>query len=260
MTNKQVNFLKFIKHVSKPFSIESEFTDSLEIVHTLYDYKWRHSYSLITKYLLSDVSKEALNEVLVQIVDNLERLKKSVQEECNDEHTKQSNIYCRRSIEKLIDHINLEAVRLDYYHWQKEELHALINNNIKENNELNQKIKEHKLLVEKLEKRFDEQQTQSITILGIFASIVLSFVCGFSLFTSVFSNMDKVSTPKLFVLTCILITAIVDLMSYLYFFLIKIKNSKAKYDWCIWIPFNLIMLACVVSTTFYPNFIKHLFN
>lgn len=35
MTNKQVNFLKFIKHVSKPFSIESEFTDSLEIVHTL---------------------------------------------------------------------------------------------------------------------------------------------------------------------------------------------------------------------------------
>ncbi|NID08361.1 hypothetical protein EGM91_007145, partial [Helicobacter pylori] len=49
----------------------------------------------------------------------------------------------------------------------------------------------------KLSEELNKQQTQYITILGIFASIVLTFVAGLTFSTSVLSNIDKANAYRL---------------------------------------------------------------
>ncbi|WQW10687.1 hypothetical protein KVK65_07000 [Helicobacter pylori] len=76
--------------------------------------------------------------------------------------------------------MNLECIRLQDF---DEKMSRVKDVSIR----LNDLNKNYKKLSEELNK----QQTQYITILGIFASIVLTFVGGLAFSTSVLSNIDK---------------------------------------------------------------------
>lgn len=84
-------------------------------------------------------------------------------------------------LEKLYDHMNLECIRLQDF---DEKMSRVKDVSIKLEDDLNKNYK-------KLSEELNKQQTQYITILGIFASIVLTFVGGLAFSTSVLSNIDK---------------------------------------------------------------------
>ena len=59
-------------------------------------------------------------------------------------------------------------------------------------------------LIEKVDSfnsEMKDQRNESITILGIFSSIVITFAGAFSLSASIFGNMDKISDARLFLIT-----------------------------------------------------------
>lgn len=99
----------------------------------------------------------------------------------------------RKEIIKLYDHTNLDIARINY-------TNAMQNKTMSE-------LAKNKLLVEKLRqkvyeaeealKKADQAQKEYITILGIFAAIVLAFTGGIVFSSSVLENIDKSSIYRI---------------------------------------------------------------
>ena len=110
---------------------------------SIYKDHWRHSYSEISRYFLQenvkaedsskveDSRSEEIVEKMTQLVENLKLifeiaikkadeaesdLNKADKSENEPQLKEKCNVArsCRRNIEKLIDHLNLEIVRLNY--------------------------------------------------------------------------------------------------------------------------------------------------
>ncbi len=82
----------------------------------------------------------------------------------------------------------------------------------------------------KLSEELNKQQTQYITILGIFASIVLTFVAGLIFSTSVLSNIDKANAYRLVFVMTFIALFFGNILYLLFSFLSKISLSKEKKD------------------------------
>ncbi|GAA7849999.1 hypothetical protein JP0252_05830 [Helicobacter pylori] len=80
----------------------------------------------------------------------------------------------------------------------------------------------------KLSEELNKQQTQYITILGIFASIVLTFVGGLVFSTSVLSNIDKANAYRLVFVMAFIALFFGNILYLLFSFLSKISLSKEK--------------------------------
>ncbi|WP_072229070.1 hypothetical protein [Campylobacter coli] len=100
--------------------------------------------------------------------------------------------------------------------------------------------KNHKELSENLNK----QQVQYITILGIFASIVLTFVSGLVFSNSILSNIDKASIYRLVFVMAFIALFVGNILYFLFTFLLRIslKNIHFKTNWLL-IVFNIIILV-----------------
>lgn len=112
-------------------------------------------------------------------------------------------------IAKFYDHVNLECVRLQ----DSSEKISRLQNTYKE---LDKNYKE-------LSENLNKQQTQYITILGIFASIVLTFVSGLVFSNSILSNIDKASIYRLVFVMAFIALFVGNILYFLFAFLIKIS-------------------------------------
>ncbi|GAA7405385.1 hypothetical protein UBN14_10870 [Helicobacter pylori] len=112
--------------------------------------------------------------------------------------------------------MNLECIRLQDFDEKMSRVKDVSN---KLEDDLNKNYK-------KLSEELNKQQTQYITILGIFASIVLTFVGGLAFSTSVLSNIDKANACRL-----VFVMAFIALFFWEYFvsaFFFFIKNILIK--------------------------------
>ncbi len=123
-------------------------------------------------------------------------------------------------LEKLYDHMNLECIRLQDF---DEKMSRVKDVSIKLEDDLNKNYK-------KLSEELNKQQTQYITILGIFASIVLTFVAGLAFSTSVLSNIDKANAYRLVFVMAFMALFFGNILYLLFSFLSKISLSKEKKD------------------------------
>ncbi|GAA9840446.1 hypothetical protein VN0563_00770 [Helicobacter pylori] len=82
----------------------------------------------------------------------------------------------------------------------------------------------------KLSEELNKQQTQYITILGIFASIVLTFVGGLAFSTSVLSNINKANAYRLVFVMAFIALFFGNILYLLFSFLSKISLSKEERD------------------------------
>lgn len=156
----------------------------------IYQKDYRHKYSQITKIILEKSDSE--EDGLAILGQNLRALEESIQKSRTDDKLK-----IKYKLEKLLDHINLEILRLGDSSKNFDKLNS-------KSNELQDKFNNLQETSSKIEDKLNKQQTQYITILGIFASIVLAFVGGFTFSTSALSNIDKASIYRLvFVLSFI---------------------------------------------------------
>ena len=191
---------------------------------------FRHSYSDVTMYLFSiteaDYSKL---EVMVSRI-------KAILQEIDDDSI-------RRRIFKLYDHLNLELVRLKYLLPKIQDTNAKIE-------EAANKVKDLTTQTDSIKKNADDMQKNYITILGIFASIVLAFVSSLAFSTSVLQNIDKASIYRLVAVVSLVAIFIVNILNFLFSFIMRIHYSKDdKYSKFNPVNcFNIVMLIIIFLT------------
>ncbi len=175
----------------------------------IYQGEYRHKYSKITTIILN--STRDREQAFMTLTQNIRTLKE-IQGNKEVESIKPK-------LEKLYDHMNLECIRLQDF---DEKMSRVKDVSIKLEDDLNKNYK-------KLSEELNKQQTQYITILGIFASIVLTFVGGLAFSTSVLSNIDKANAYRLVFVMAFIVLFFWEYFVSAFFFFIKnilIKREK----------------------------------
>lgn len=157
-----------------------------------------------------------------------------------------------KQINKLYDHINLEIARMNYF---KE-------NEIRTGTEL-QKVSDTLTHVEDNVKSMentidmaDDMQKQYITILGIFASIVLSFTGGIAFSTSVLENIANARIYRTVLIVVVLAFVLTNIIYILTRFIMEIVNKKSekiiypKYMIVLNVVYGVIILVVLICWIF----------
>lgn len=244
MNDKHKSLKEIITYLCSYNSLEEQSEEIIKKINDIYsDGRYRHRYSEITEAVLSNIKKDE-DIVLMTITQNIRIIKEKIDNQKENTNTK-------ANIEKLYDHINLECIRLRNSNERIKEL----NDNIYKLEQINAEI-ENKL--ESTEKTLKNQQVQYITILGIFASIVLAFVGGLTFSTSVLANMHNVSFYRLVFVMCFIAFFIGNILHFLFRFIKDINQIQGPDFWkqgIVWfniviVVFLIVLFVCAKS--FYP--------
>lgn len=231
----------------KPYKNTKRFTESLinDLCQASENYELKKTVQELEHYVkesdrleeffYSDVS-HYIFELGVSEKKNLhENVKLLLMYILKDENNVDKNI--RQIALKIYDYINLNKVQ---------------NENIK--NILQESVVSVK---EKLHDEMKNIEREYITILGIFASIVLSFVGGITFTTSVLQNIDKVSIYRLALIIDFIGFILVNVMYILISFILEIndinKRRYNKYIKCI--NRALAVIACLMILSWLFNII-----
>lgn len=208
-----------------------------EHIVSVYGDDKRHKYSVITSYIYKKIApKKDISLNLEQMCFNLrlyidEHFKTDFErDKCKDEYEK--------CLEKLYDHINLELVRLNYSKSVENETFERIDNS-------NKKIQQIEYRAKEIYDDINKQRNQYITILGIFASIVLAFVSGISFSHSTLSNMHQVGIHKFILVLCFIALFFGNILFALFSFVREINGTDIKDDKFFWI-FNIFFVAVII--------------
>lgn len=270
-TGAQANLEELLKEMSNELSPQK--TDEFYgLLVQIYDNdQLRHSYARITKLVVGMLSNKKEDSVTC-ILQNLNCIQEKMEEE------RQTNTSLYVQVGKLSDHINLEVYRYNYYKNTAGEAEYLVNqmqiakeqlqksyedcefrNDIdllkSQRNELSDKANEAKELVKNL-------NLQLVSVLGIFAAVIVSFFGGFSYFTSVFSNISG-DPEKLMLLASlvgfVVFNLIVFLISSISFIINKpipiiSKNAERKtqktFYQNVFIIVNVVLIIAIAFSTF----------
>ncbi|GAA8843065.1 hypothetical protein DUHN55_05740 [Helicobacter pylori] len=199
--DKDKKLEKIIVLLCEEGDLSSQKDQIIKDLKEIYKGEYKHKYSKITTIILNSTRDK--EQAFMMLTQNIKTLK-----EIQDNKEVES---IKPKLEKLYDHMNLECIRLQDF---DEKMSRVKDISIR----LDDLNKNYKKLSEELNK----QQTQYITILGIFASIVLTFVGGLAFSTSVLSNIDKANAYRL-----VFVMAFIALFFWEYFvsaFFFFIKN------------------------------------
>lgn len=235
----------------------------------------RHSYSKITEYI---ISPDGGVEYMEKILPILENIRDSLREEKND-------IY--KNVGKMIDHIQLEIVRIKYINeimtqsvkdafieinndqidgfeslqskmqgdldnleQKSQVLSESIEQNLVNQDKINSRVEELNNTADLAAKKVENAQTEIITILGIFASIVLAFVSGIAFSTSVLQNISNASIYKITFISCGIVLVLVNIIYMLLRYIMEIRNFRKETilypKWLIWLDVSISIVAIIM--------------
>lgn len=263
-SNKDEKLIDLLRRLAN----EEELTETIEQYtnefQSIYVGDYRHKYSDIHSVLLnlSQEERDYLSESLKAIYENTSNDFKE-----------------REKLLKLYDHIQLENMRnselREYAEMVKafEGKYAGYKDSLKETE--NQLLKAQKDLndtqryIKGLEEKLRNSETQSITILGIFTGIVMTFTGGLSFTTSTLQTMNEASKYRLVFIILIVAATIFNIIYMLIYSIGKmngtyigsncncdnkirgckdkrIRCSMIRYPIAIWV--NFIVLIGLIST------------
>ncbi len=169
-----------------------------------------------------------------------------------------------KEIVKLYDHTNLDIARINYTKTMTNEtMSELIKNKVlvkdleksvqeseKSLKQLsNQTIEDVKQLSQKVQDSQEDMQKEYITILGIFAAIVLAFTGGIVFSSSVLENIDKASIYRLALITFIVGLVFFNLIWLLIDFIRDINGKAIRKKWIL-IFVNFILIGGIIGICF----------
>ena len=236
-----LKYTKFkIKNICKALCLPSQKYDPAKTVISVNSYlqekncKERLLYSEISSFVYGLPAAEQGNFatnvecLIVYVLDDVN----SVDEEI-----------CRFII-KIYDHFQLAV--------NQKSLNAETNDIIKEH--LIESINEAKNAYDNSAKNAKNIEKEYITILGIFASIVLSFVGGLTFSTSVLQNIDAVSIYRLLLVIDLIAVVLVNVIYLLINFICRINDKPVKSIGLIW--FNIIfgVIGVLIITAWVLDF------
>lgn len=156
---------------------------------------------------------------------------------------------CQKIILKFYDHYQLA-------NFQFSKVNKELENTIsRASATLTKEIKKVENISNQTKNDYENMERQNITILGIFASIVLTFVGGLVFSSSVLSNIHSSSIFRLVFISCIIGIVFINMIYLLLSFIMKLNNKDDKeffnLKWC-----NYMFLAIMASTTLFWFAIK----
>lgn len=234
---KQLSGLSLESYLS-----EEEEASVISFFSSLYDGEsgYRHMYSdvceVMYEYLKKDENRldDGVPYEARQLANNMEMIQRKISKDYLGER-------CADCVFKLYDHIELENTRLRYMARQNSV-------QIKNVEQINADIESFQ---EKLQNTQEKLQRNYVTILGIFAAIVITFTAATTFTSSVLQTMESVSIYRLTFVIDILAMILFDAAFTLYYFICRVSGIKeGKYlPWFV-IIFNIILLAALVLIFF----------
>lgn len=193
----------------------------------LYSERFRHRYSEVFGVLssagspLSEATATASDYYLDDncvIQMNLDALTSVVDARCTEE--------AKRGFEKLRDHTFLEIGRLSY--------NARINDiqdkrfalTLEDINLAQERLDKSNKKLEAAEHRIESAQRENVTILGIFAAIVIAFTAGMGFTASVLQNIDAVSVYRLVFMIVLMGLMLFNLLYALFRFVHRVTKPE----------------------------------
>lgn len=176
------------------------------------------SYSDIARFVF-DINPEDKEYVY----RNLNKLKNKSEEENN---SKIKNI-----IIKIKNHIDLETCRLEYLEGkQKQELLTmlteLMGNTVSNVSSMKEELESYSEKIDKHNDEINNWYTNIITILGLFAAIVVTFFGGLGAISSIFTNIDTISKYRLLFIVLLVVFAMFNIVFMTLYYIAKISNKS----------------------------------
>lgn len=222
---------------------------------------FRHYYSDIfsTLTLIDGDSSIGSLDILAQ---NIQAVKDGYIPKNTDEDGNMIDI--SKEIVKLYDHTNLDIARINYTKTMTNETMSELAKNklflvnleqkVRESEDSlkeisNKTINDFKQFSGKVQERQEDMQKEYITILGIFAAIVLAFTGGIVFSGSVLENIDKPSIYRISLVAFIIGLVFFNLIWILIDFIRDINGKVIRRKW-IWILANLILIGGIIGVCF----------
>lgn len=211
---------------------------------------FRHYYSDIfsTLTLIDGDSSIGSLDILAQ---NIQAVKEGYLQRNFDKSGKAINV--KKEIVKLYDHTNLDIARINYTKTMTNETMSELAKNKSLVTTLDGKVEESiQSLTDvsrKFEKKQEGMQREYITILGIFAAIVLAFTGGMVFSSSVLENIHKASAYRMVFITLIIGFVFFNLIALLIDFIRDINKRPTKKKW-FWICVNLFFVVSMIGLVF----------
>ena len=228
----------FLSSISEAFIGEKGISERAKKLETIYAGDFRHRYSSIASYFFKIADKESGIDKISMVVGNMEMIYEYIKDEGRID---KEGVEFVKQIYKLLDHINLERLRLEDRMLFKGNLEK-VQNGVKGVKELQKDTEELKAEVLGARKEY-------ITILGIFAAIVLAFVAGIAFSNSTLANMHLASPYRLVFVICLIGLFTLNILNYLFDFVktIHFKGSgQAVPRYCgVWV-FNALISGILI--------------
>lgn len=232
------------------------------IYYKVDDDNFRHFYSDIYSCLtVIDGNPERGNINI--LAENIEIIKDGYKENVNVD-VNGNPIDISKEIIKLYDHINLDIGRLNYTRRITQDTQAELAKAKLLIEQLQNQVAEAKKETDRYSSDFEKKannlseeiqfgqkkmQNEYITILGIFAAIVLAFTGGMTFTSSVLENLHKSSIYRVVFVSLIIGCILFNLIWLLIDFIRNVNEKTIRKTWMFW-AFNAIFVGLMISTGF----------
>ena len=228
---------------------------------------YRHFYSDIFACLSLIDADDSLGNLDI-LAQNMEAIKEGYIPINRDEAHNNELIDIRKEIIKLYDHTNLDISRINYTKRMAGETQSelarakvliedlknkLAESDVARAEAVNHLNTESSKLKEEVRDGQKKMQNEYITILGIFAAIVLAFTGGMTFSSSVLENMDKASIYRMIAIVLILGLVLSNLIWLLIDFLRDINGKSIRKWWLIAVTYVVLLLGLLLTFLSYKN-------
>lgn len=160
---------------------------------------------------------------LMSLANNMGIISQEIDKGCEDDDVK-------KSVRKLHDHIELERTRIEYMVRQnanQKEAKLAAEKALAQANEMAKSFEEKtERNSQKFREMLDESKRDYVTILGIFAAIVLAFTAGLSFSSSILQNINQASIYRLSFIAVFIGFFIFNIIIALFSFLTAMATPK----------------------------------
>lgn len=229
MDDNQTKLKAYILELSLN-SLEVDVDEAISKLQLIYVDDFRHYYSEIfgtitvikndDKYDLQ-VLTENINKIFQEVRARHDNPEKLIDEE----------FFLKAK--KLYDHINLDVARIKY-------TETLVNKITEQNRTTNEELR-------KINDKAEKMQRDYVTILGIFAAVIIAFVSGMTFSTSVLNNIGSVSIYRLTFIVILIALFIFNLLNLLFDFLIRINKIPPSSNGSVIGTINSILAIALIA-------------
>lgn len=142
-----------------------------------------------------------------------------------NEENGEDTLELRKSVKKLYDHVNLDVARMQDTEKQFKEWDRAQDS---ERRKLGDQVESLAEKAESMQHKAENMQRDYVTILGIFAAILITFVAGMTFSSSILNNMDKVSIFRLTFVILVIALMLFNLLHMLIEFIGKMQNCDIE--------------------------------